>query len=51
MSDTPTDHDRSDHPAVARVLAALHEAGLDPEVRHLPDAVRTAAAAIPSSHG
>lgn len=45
MSDTPTDHDRSDHPAVARVLAALHEAGLDPEVRHLPDAVRTAAAA------
>lgn len=34
-----------DHPAVARVLAALAEHGLSPTVRHLPDAVRTAAAA------
>lgn len=37
--------DRSEHPAVTRVLAALTDAGLDPRVRHLPDAVRTAQAA------
>lgn len=37
--------DRSEHPSVARVLHALHEQGIDPQVRHLPDAVRTAQAA------
>lgn len=35
----------SEHPAVRRVLAVLAEHGIDPEVRHLPDAVRTAQAA------
>lgn len=40
-----TDPDRSAHPSVARVLAALAAADLTPTVRHLPDAVRTAAAA------
>ncbi|MFV0463242.1 MAG: YbaK/EbsC family protein [Nostocoides sp.] len=46
-SETPalTENDRSEHPAVARVLATLHKAGVDPQVRHLPDAVRTAPAA------
>ncbi|MEI2775319.1 MAG: YbaK/EbsC family protein [Tetrasphaera sp.] len=37
--------DLSRHPAVARVLAALAERGLSPQVRYLPDAVRTAQAA------
>lgn len=49
MSDHPstpsTPADRSTHPAVARVLAALAAHGIDPPIRHLPDAVRTAAAA------
>lgn len=34
-----------EHPSVARVLRALADQGLEPEVRHLPDAVRTAEAA------
>ncbi len=33
------------HPAVARVLDALEQAGVTPTVRFLPDAVRTAQAA------
>lgn len=37
--------DLRSHPGVAAVLAALAQAGLDPEVRFLPDAVRTAQAA------
>lgn len=40
-----TEHDRSAHPTVARVLEALAAAGLPLRVRHLPGAVRTAAAA------
>ena len=39
------EHDRSDHPSVARVLDVLRSHGHTPEIRHLPDAVRTAAAA------
>jgi prolyl-tRNA editing enzyme YbaK/EbsC (Cys-tRNA(Pro) deacylase) len=39
------DHDRSDHPAVARVLEVLAAFGMTTTVRHLPDAVRTAKAA------
>lgn len=38
-------HDRSEHPAVARVLEVLAAFGMTTEVRHLPDAVRTAKAA------
>ena len=41
----PAGPDRSDHPAVARVLAALAAAGHPTTIRHLPDAARTAAAA------
>ncbi len=37
--------DRSDHLGVSRVLAVLAAHHLSPEVRHLPDAVRTARAA------
>ncbi len=37
--------DRSDHVGVARVLAVLAAHHVSPEVRHLPDAVRTARAA------
>ena len=37
--------DRADHPAVSRVLAALAAFGHTPQIRHLPDAVRTAKAA------
>jgi prolyl-tRNA editing enzyme YbaK/EbsC (Cys-tRNA(Pro) deacylase) len=40
-----TAHDRSEHPSVARVLAALRAHGHAVEIRHLPDAVRTARAA------
>lgn len=39
------DHDRSEHPAVARVIAALEDAQIRVTIRHLPDAVRTAQAA------
>jgi prolyl-tRNA editing enzyme YbaK/EbsC (Cys-tRNA(Pro) deacylase) len=35
----------SNHPGVQRVLGALAEQGIEPEVRYLPDAVRTAEAA------
>lgn len=38
-------HDRSEHPAVARVLQVLEAFGMPTTVRHLPDAVRTAKAA------
>jgi len=38
-------HDRSEHPAVARVLGVLAGYGMTTTVRHLPDAVRTAKAA------
>ena len=37
--------DRADHPAVSRVLAVLAAFGHTPQIRHLPDAVRTAKAA------
>lgn len=37
--------DPNSHPAVAAVRVALAERGLDPEMRILPDAVRTAQAA------
>lgn len=39
------DLDRSEHPAVARVVAALEDAQIRVSIRHLPDAVRTAQAA------
>ena len=39
------DLDRSGHPAVARVVAALEAARIRVTIRHLPDAVRTARAA------
>ena len=39
------DHDRSGHPAVARVVAALEAAMITVTIRHLPGAVRTARAA------
>ena len=37
--------DRAGHPAVSRVLAVLAAFGHTPQIRHLPDAVRTAKAA------
>jgi prolyl-tRNA editing enzyme YbaK/EbsC (Cys-tRNA(Pro) deacylase) len=40
-----TDLDRSEHPAVARVVAAFEDARIRVTIRHLPDAVRTAQAA------
>ena len=44
-SDAATAPDRSAHPAVQRVLAALAIHHVDPQVVTLPDAARTAAAA------